>query len=167
MLREIAASQFITDGKLRVVGIDPGKTGALALATHIEVEQMEVMPEFPKSILEILKSWKPDHVFLEKAQAMPKNGAVSMFKYGVSYGEIRGLLIAMAIPFTLVPPRTWAKVMHKGADGKDTTAKEKSKEIAHRIFPHLNFLATERSKKPHDGLIDAALIAEYGRRELK
>ena len=33
---------------------------------------------------------------------------------------------------------------------------------AKRLFPNWNFLATERSSKMHDGLVDAALIGYYG-----
>lgn len=37
---------------------------------------------------------------------------------------------------------------------------------ARELWPDETWTATERSSKPHDGLIDAALIAEYGRRIL-
>lgn len=33
-----------------------------------------------------------------------------------------------------------------------------------RLWPSQTFLPSSRHRKPHDGLIDAALIAEYGRR---
>jgi len=33
---------------------------------------------------------------------------------------------------------------------------------ARQLWPDESFLATAKSKKPHEGLIDAALIAYYG-----
>ena len=144
---------------MRVVGIDPGKTGGLALVVRGKVEAMEVMPqEF--TIMPILDAWKPDIVYLEKAQAMPGNGGVSMFNYAQSYGEIIGILKARKIPFVLVRPATWTKLMHKDVSG--ATPKEKSRKVALSRYPHMNFLATSRSKKPHEGLIDASIIADYG-----
>ena len=43
-----------------------------------------------------------------------------------------------------------------------TDTKATSLNAARRIFPGETFLATPRSKKPHDGLVDAALIAYVG-----
>lgn len=36
---------------------------------------------------------------------------------------------------------------------------------AAELWPDESWMATERSRVPHDGMIDAALIAEYGRRQ--
>jgi len=33
------------------------------------------------------------------------------------------------------------------------------------LFPKVNLLMTERSSVPHDGLVDALLMAEYARRK--
>lgn len=96
---------------------------------------------------------------------MPKQGVTSMFSYGTGYGILQGVVGAFGFPFTLVPPRVWTKVMHAGVS-TDISAKEKSLVAALRLFPDQNFLATPRSTKPHQGLIDACLINEYGRRVL-
>lgn len=37
---------------------------------------------------------------------------------------------------------------------------------AQELFPDVSLLASDRCKRPHDGLADALLIAEYGRRRL-
>jgi hypothetical protein len=34
---------------------------------------------------------------------------------------------------------------------------------AKRLFPNTSFLATERSKKDHDGIIDALLLSYYAK----
>lgn len=156
-----------------IIGIDPGKSGGIAWYSPLHGMLCEVMPTTPDGIHapalhSLLKQIAKDsdaHVFLEKSQAMPKNGAVSMFNYGVGYGIIQGLISAMNLPMTLVPPRIWTKIMHAGADS-DNDAKDKSLVIALRLFPDQTFLATDKSKKPHEGLIDAVLICEYGRRLL-
>ena len=52
--------------------------------------------------------------------------------------------------------------MHKGIASK-MKAKEKSKLAYRRLFPALDLKKTDGCKVPHDGFIDALLIAEYGR----
>jgi hypothetical protein len=148
-----------------VVGIDPGKDGGfVGLSDEGAFMCAAVMPEDVREIMDYLGEWEPSHVFLEKAQAMPKNGAVSMFNYGMGYGILRGVLLTMAIPHTLVPPGTWTRMMHAGASGKE--AKKKSLEVARRLFPTADLRKPVSGKKPHEGIVDALLIAEYGRRTL-
>ena len=45
-----------------------------------------------------------------------------------------------------------------------TSDKNTSIDLCKRLFPDINLLATPRSRKPHDGMAEALLIAEYGRR---
>jgi len=47
------------------------------------------------------------------------------------------------------------------------TTKAMSKSAAQRLFPKESFLKTKRCTVMHDGLTDAALIAEYIRRKIK
>ncbi len=95
---------------------------------------------------------------------MPKNGAVSMFNYGVHFGQLLGVITSLGIAHTLIPPTTWTKTMHVGTT--KTEPKEKSLQAVRRLFPGQKLTFGEKAKKPHDGLIDALLIADYGRRIL-
>lgn len=102
-------------------------------------------------------------VTLEKAQAMPKNGAVSMFNYGRTVGRTETTLMFirnLRLRVEEVRPPAWKKVVLAG------TAKDKAAAIEYvtRAFPGVSLLATERSRTPHDGMADALCIAEYGRR---
>ncbi len=149
-----------------IVGIDPGRAGGYAAIT-LEQVSVSVLPAtylFADTI-DSLIAIGLKHVFVEKAQCMPKNGAVGMFNYGQGFGELLGVLIALKVPFTLVPPRAWSKVMHAGVQGDDP--KKKSITAAKRLFPNVELRATERCRKPHLGMVEALLIAEYGRRQLR
>lgn len=157
-----------------VVGIDPGKSGGLVhLGANGVILDMTVMP-LPHVLADWLEnlqkyvSLEPKiglHIFLEKAQAMPKNGAVGMFNYGCHYGQIEGILIALKMSHTLVHPKTWTKVMHSGTAADKP--KIRSLEASYRLAPGVRFKEPESSsKKQHEGLVDAYLIAEYGRRQL-
>ena len=149
---------------MKIIACDPGCKGALCILNDGDIIFYS-MPKTPDGIADIVKTHCHGnyHVFVEKAQAMPKNGAVGMFNYGRGFGEILGILAYHKAPFTLVHPRTWCKIMHQGTS-KDGTAKNRSLSAAKRLFPNTNLFRSLRCKKPDDGFIDALLIAEYGRR---
>lgn len=142
-----------------IAAIDPGKTGGVCIMApqRTEVHKLDGFN------LKLLRACT--HVFVEKAQAMPKQGVSSMFSYGVGFGRLIGWLESMDVPYTLVTPQAWMKTMHVGTDAK-LDAKKRSLQAAQRMFPRVSLLASERSKKPHEGLIDALLICEHGRRVL-
>ena len=140
------------------IGIDPGKSGALALLT--EDGQCTVVPFQESAYTAILKAASgPSSVCcLEKVGAMPGQGVVSMFNFGHNLGYIEGLLQAFDIPYQLVPPQTWKKEFCVTSD------KNTSIEVCRKLFPHVCLLPTARSRKPSDGMAEAMLIAEYARR---
>ena len=104
-------------------------------------------------------------VFVEKAQARPGQGVTSMFSTGYGYGLILGMVIGLRIPHTIITPQTWQRMMYAGLYAK-AKPKEKSVIVAQRLWPSVDWTRSERATKPHDGMTDAALIAEAGRRSL-
>lgn len=149
------------------IGIDPGKNGGIAVIRcnqrHI-VDKVYVGTFSEEGLLESLdyvKS-KADNAkcVLEKVNAMPGQGVVSMFNFGQNFGFIQGVLKAYNIPFELVPPQKWKKEFSVTSD------KNTSIEVARRLFPNVSLKATERCKKDHDGMAEALLMAEYARRKL-
>lgn len=101
-------------------------------------------------------------VVLEKAQAFPGQGVVSMFSIGRGFGIMEGILASRKWPYTIVSPKTWQKRMFEGVAHADT--KQASALVAQRLFPDTRFVATERSKKLHDGITDATMMAVYASR---
>lgn len=106
-----------------------------------------------------------DHAVLEQVASRPGMSAPAVFKFGRVYGILEGLLVAHQIPYTLCIPRVWCKVIHKGIEG-GMEPKDKSRVALGRLFPSVDLRSSERATKPHDGLMDALLIAEWGRREI-
>ena len=117
---------------MNVLGIDPGSKGALALWQG----NLLVTYEIPTAKStgrgrEILWSelneqwddlfWFAEHVFLERVNARPKDGGSSAFKFGSTYGGLRGMIAAKMIPCTLVTPGVWMKAMGVGQDPAGTT----------------------------------------------
>jgi crossover junction endodeoxyribonuclease RuvC len=151
------------------MGIDPGADGALTVLD--EKAKIRVQLSFTdKSLIErwrmvrdISSRFNVETVFLEDVHAMPGQGVSSMFKFGRGFGQIEALLIAAGLEVRYVRPSEWAKTVIM-ANGK--SAKARSVATAQKLWPKCSFLATSRSRVPNEGLVDSALIAEYGRRTL-
>lgn len=153
---------------MNILGVDPGKTGGLII---ISAESGRILNQMPniESPLDVYHFIKPYcgvlFAYVEKAQAMPKNGAVSMFNYGQGFGEILGVLTALEVPFELVPPATWTRSMLAGVP-TSYQGKKRAALAVQRLYPSTcnQLYASHRSRKLHEGLVDALLLAEYGRR---
>ncbi len=140
------------------IGIDPGKDGGIA---WIDSEGAHAKPYSDEMLIAVLATAGNNcRCVLEKVSAMPGNGAVSMFHFGQSFGYIQGVLEAYGISYQLIPPKTWKKEYSLNSD------KEKSVEVCRRLFPSVDLYRTEKCTKPHDGMAEALLMAEYARRKL-
>lgn len=147
---------------MRIIGIDPGKEGGIARIYDRKLLAAKAMEEFDWSEFRMW-STNADHIFMEKASARPGQGVVSMFTFGTGFGRLQGWIEASGVPYTLVPPQVWARVMHAGTSGDDT--KKRSIEAAKRLFPGHDF-RLGKSTKQHLGILEAALIAAFGERQL-
>lgn len=160
-----------------ILGIDPGKTGGMAAMDDAgQVISRLPIPTLATGvgsrrdydegqIVVWLRQFMRDRVaaFLESQQAYPGQGAVSNFSTGGGYYLWRGILAALGISYEIVRPQTWQKAMLDAVSG-DTKARAVA--TCKRLFPDVDLRVSERGTKPHDGVADALLIAEFGRRRL-
>jgi len=91
-------------------------------------------------------------------------GTLALCSMWDCYGAIRGILESCGIRHIRIAPRTWQSVMLGVVPKGETKAYARAK--AREIWHDEDWLATPRSKKAHEGFIDAALIAEFYRRKL-
>ena len=143
---------------MRVAGIDPGLRGAIVILEDGEIIDRELLVNV--TVRPWLQQRFTKIVYIEQAQSMPKQGIVSAFNYGLNFGYLLGTLSSGFI-VNQVPARTWTKRIHKQAP-RSKCPKTRSLWVARHVWPKETWLASERSRVPHDGLIDAALIAMYG-----
>lgn len=94
---------------------------------------------------------------LEKVHSMPGQGVSSSFKFGVNYGNLQGLLMALGIPFEEVPPANWTKAMGKQKrPGEDKSeSKKRRKTEAEFLYPWIKFT---------NDMVDAHWLAIYAER---
>ena len=160
---------------MRIVGIDNGLDGGLVLLVDGAVTQAVVMPTFSvgkgrreydvQALVQTIRDMRPDHVFIERAQSMPKQGVSSTFNTGRGFGLVCGIVAALGLAHTIVGPRTWQGAMFR--DLAKARTKAMAAIVCSRLWPGQDWRATERCTKAHTGLCDAALLGEYGRRQVE
>lgn len=144
------------------IGIDPGAKGGISVVSGKSATTEPYTDAELKRICRELMQCGYDVVCcLEKVSAMPKQGVTSMFNFGKAYGYIKGVLEAFGIPYQEISPQRWKKEFGLNSD------KARSVQVCQQLFPDVNLLATPRCKKPHDGMAEALLMAEYARRHLR
>ena len=147
------------------IGIDPGKNGGVAYI-DTQYNKSDAEPYSDKALIEICReahhSVKSECIIccLEKVGARPNQGVVSMFNFGQSVGYIKGVLESFKIPYQEITPQKWKKEFGLSSKKADST------DICGKLFPDVSLLATPKCKKPHDGMAEALLMAEYARRKL-
>ncbi|WP_207479525.1 RuvC family protein [Arenibaculum pallidiluteum] len=160
------------------IGIDPGLSGAVAF--FLPTDELRVfdlplvaMSGGKKGRNEVdpvaLRRLIAEHVtgpaeaFLEQVGAMPNQGAVSMFRFGMTYGQIRGLLAGLLVPVTRPTPAEWKRALRVPADKKQAIGR------ATELLPaHADQWAIRRGHcnlEQAAGRAEAALLALWGRRQ--
>lgn len=146
------------------IGIDPGSNGAIAIIVDDVVYKVVKYDSYEISniIKELVSNYSKDHTMmctLEKVHSMPRDGVKQAFKFGENYGFVKGTLMALQIPFQEVTPMTWKKEYSLVKQEKLVSIK-RCKEL----FPGISLLPSSRCTKESDGMAEALLICEYGRR---
>ena len=153
---------------MKVVGIDPGLSGAIAILENnkvIDIFDMPVMSEGKKNkrqlnsaqLANILRENKLDNeeiaVVVEQVNAMPGQGVTSMFNFGQTFGAIKGVCAALGLPIFFVRPSKWKKHFELINSSKDSS---RTKVI--EMYPSLS---NKLAKKKDVNKSDAILIARY------
>jgi len=148
---------------MNMIAFDPGQKGGIA-THHNGTTTAYPMPLAGKgldlpAIAGIIRSTSPDLAVIEKVGSMPGQGVASTFTFGTGYGQLQGILAGLGIPFELVTPQAWKKLVLAG------TAKDKAAAIAYcrRVFPDVS-LVMPRCRSAHDGIADALCLMQFGLR---
>ena len=150
-------------------GIDPGKTGAIALLTEgrfvINVHDMPIESSStvkdridPLGVWAIFQKYNMNHICtaVEKQSSRPGQGVVSVFSLGESWGILRSVSALSSHESLEVAPRTWQKKINRPSTGD---SKADSLTMARELFPDYDGL----SRKKDHNRADALLLAVYAR----
>jgi crossover junction endodeoxyribonuclease RuvC len=149
-----------------ICGIDPGLSGAIALLnpTTRSVDLFDMPLVAQKSGREVTDIHNlgrllmpmghgPEIAILEQVGAMPKQGVVSMFRFGQNYGALQMALAGHGYDTHDVTPQKWKKHFGLKSDG------DASRGLAIQRFP---YLAGHLDRKMDHNRAEAVLIALYG-----
>lgn len=142
-----------------ILGIDPGRTGALAwFASEPDHDRLDIidMPDLTGAALgarlgDLILADRPTVAWVERVNYMPGQRGVWTFAEG--YGVILGTLGALGVPVRHVTPAVWKKAARLG---KDKTA---ARQLACELWPDQSDLF---ARVKDDGRAEAALIALHG-----
>jgi crossover junction endodeoxyribonuclease RuvC len=151
-------NRVLTAIEPRILGIDPGVTGGIALLQGADLQVWEI-PTIdnevnPQAVARIVHDAAPDMAVVERASSRPGQGVASVFRFGRSYGCLLAVVALEEVPHHLVTPAAWKRAYRLDAD------KEASRGLAARTWPAHSHLFCAKSKH---GLAEAGLIALYGR----
>ena len=153
---------------MKIIGIDPGLSGAIAVLEDIKVLslfEMPVMAEGKKNkrqlnsaqLVNIIKeNTNGDEevaVIVEQVNAMPGQGVTSMFNFGQTFGAIKGVCAALGLPIFFVRPSKWKKHFELINSSKDAS---RTKVI--EMYPSFS---KQLAKKKDVNKSDAILIARF------
>lgn len=152
-----------------ILGIDPGKQGALAWITQdgafVDALMVATRPKergSTKRIYDEAAMWRqlqahgrPLLVVLERTQARPGISGTACHGMGLSEGLWQGLLGAAGYPWASVRPNAWKRKLHGPKAHPEAIALQ-----AGRRWPEV---ARDAGIKSHWGVCDALWLAEYGR----
>ena len=157
------------------IGIDNGVSGAAAYISPdgllIDWIAMPIQKARKGNEIDVVALWAwlrkvtgdrpatPTYIVEEPGGSKSAKAACSM---AGSFHALRAMLAMESCIMHRVTPQSWQRHMLPGAKAGDT--KPRALEFARRLWPAERWLETERCTRPHDGAIDAALIAEWGRR---
>jgi crossover junction endodeoxyribonuclease RuvC len=152
---------------IRVLGCDVGIRGGLAcleidgdVCRVVDAVDVPTIGSKAKERVNVhaVQEWilqhGPQRAFIERGQAMPRQGASSGYKFGRSVGALEATIALCAIPLEIVEPSVWKRALR--LKGKD---KELSRQRALELFPLAQHLLARR--KDHQRA-EAMLLAYYG-----
>ena len=156
---------------MNILGIDPGKKGALVLLHGRTVlasafteaitggrDWLEVGPALAGWIRGIHAEHRIGLAVLELYAGRAGEGGGSLLTVGVGWGAWYGLLCGLEIPVLTPASSSWTREMFRGVSGE---GKARSVALCRAMLPDLD-LTPGRKRVPHDGLADAACLAMWG-----
>jgi crossover junction endodeoxyribonuclease RuvC len=146
--------------RMRILGVDPGLSGAVAILSTsiVAVEDTPITGKGTKRLIDaesleaIIREWSPTVAIIETVHAYRGQGVSSSFRFGQALGVVQGVIGAANVSAHYVTPQKWKK--HFGL----TADKSASRALAIELYPEI---AHQFSRVKDDGRAEALLIAHY------
>lgn len=166
------------------IGIDNGLQGGIAVLDHDgSIVDLYVMPRADgprcgkqsgsvvdaRGLSQII-GLHPQAADIAVERPMGARDAAAAMSMADSFATCRTIILCRARKLHAVEVHAWQKSFWKTPSKKERggqkfDTKKAALAAAKAIWPQRDFLASARAYVPHDGLVDACLIAEYLRRK--
>ena len=156
---------------MKIIGIDPGLSGAIAILENNKVLNIFEIPGMSEgkknkrqlNSAQLVKLLKDNilkneevSVVVEQVNAMPGQGVTSMFNFGQTFGAIKGVCAALGLPIFFVRPTKKKKHFELINSSKDS-----SRTKAIEMYPSLsNDLARKKDVNKSDAILIARFYSE-------
>ena len=112
---------------MRIIGIDPGLSGGIAILEDNKVKDMFDMPVMADGkknkrqlnsallaqiVKDNIKDIEDTVIIVEQVNAMPGQGVTSMFNFGQSFGAIKGICAAIGLPIFLLDRQNGKNILN-------------------------------------------------------
>ena len=155
-----------------IIGIDNGLRGGLCAVDHDSEEILgyTAMPTYQEGaktevcvagVLTVIRKYGADKILVAIEEPLKHaKSSQAVRSMAISFGKCVGACNAIQVPVCRIQVKDWQDaVLGKGLAKGNT--KTKALAVASKRWPKQDWLATSRSRTPHDGIVDAALIAYY------
>ena len=166
-----------------IISYDPGHDGAIVVYRDGSLYSKGVVPQVSGKTLDLnlfikfFSKFKDKDVVVvyEELHALFRVSASATFTLGYHMGVIKTMTQTLGMKSVAVKPKEWQKEMwggfdkimvkKKGNKKKTVDTKATSLKVCRSMFPSLDLRKNDRCTNPHDGIVDALLLAEYAKRK--
>lgn len=156
-----------------IVGVDNGISGGLCAVSAFDgnVLAYRAMPTKTvegksevdvRALLDWLEPYRNNMVVCVEEPLKHAKSSQAMRSMSISFGLILGACEAKRFEVKRIQVKEWQDAMLGKKLAKGMT-KVTALATANKLWSSEQWLATSKSRTPHDGMIDAALIARYSR----
>ena len=157
-----------------IIGVDNGLNGGLVAISKTTgaVIDKTVMPTLhrckkretdTRKVYEWVMALESDFIFAIEEPLHHAKSSQAVRSMAISFGKLLGLAESRQWDVQCVKVRNWQKAM-LGHLSPPYDTKKAALGVANMLAPEECWLKSKRCSKPHDGMVDAFLIARYIRK---
>lgn len=163
MVRTYIGADNGLDGGLVALDSDGAIVGRIVMPTIVCKKGREVDAG---EVANFVTSFHAPTVLIESA-SKHSPGKLALCSTWFSFGITKTAVALSGVPLSIVQPQAWQKAFWtrpRLPRGEKFDTKAAALKAANEIWPGQDWTKSTRATKPHDGMVDAALIAEHHRR---
>lgn len=160
---------------MRILAVDPGAHGALALMVDGRLEATWVMPHAMvkrgtsnkaeiagAELVALMRDCRADHLFIEQVGGMTGQSASAAFNFGRAAAAPEYIAVALGIAVSRVPPGTWKRALNCMGMHYTEALNRASQMFPYRATDWMSGVRGRGNADERLGRAEAALIAHYG-----